>query len=148
MFRLPELNLAQCSLAETTPACTAPSTRARNRMSPRRLKTRTTSPSTIFPRPGIGRIHFQQTGFFHLLNHRHIAKSGIQEVVRFASQKLQRKLAGLLEPCRDSSGGVKATTGSSPCALRSSLVEFSFTTRRTEITLSKRQEIRELRTVI
>jgi hypothetical protein len=30
MFRLSELDLAQCSLAATTPACTTPSTRARS----------------------------------------------------------------------------------------------------------------------
>ncbi len=43
--------------------------------------------------PGIGRAHLQQAGFFHLLDHRHIAKRAIQKVVRLAGQKLQRKPA-------------------------------------------------------
>jgi len=43
----------------------------------------------------VGRIHFHQTGFLHLLSRRDIAESGIQEVVRLACQQFERKLPGL-----------------------------------------------------
>ena len=91
MFRFPALNLAQWSLAETTPGCTAPSTRACSRISPRRLKTRTVSPSAILRAWASAALISSKPGFFHLLDDRHIAKSGVQKVVRLAGQQLQRE---------------------------------------------------------
>ena len=95
MFRFPELNLAQCSRAETTPACTAPSTRARSMNVSAAVEDSYHVAIDDTTRPGIGRTHFQQAGFFHLLDHRHITKRGIQKVVRLAGQQLQRKLPRL-----------------------------------------------------
>ena len=95
MLRFPELNLAQCSLAETTPACTAPSTRARSMDVSAAVEDPYHIAIDDITRPGVGRAHFQQAGFFHLLDHRHITKRGIQKVVRLAGQQLQRKLPRL-----------------------------------------------------
>ena len=47
MFRFPGVSFAQFSFAATTPAETLPSTCAFNWISPRRLNTRTVSPSRI-----------------------------------------------------------------------------------------------------
>src|SRR5690349_16908470 len=46
-------------------------------------------------RAGIIRADFEQTHLFHLLDHRHITKRRIQEVVRFTGEKLQRELRTL-----------------------------------------------------
>ena len=120
MLRFPELNLAQLSFAETTPGLN----RAIHPRPQLDVAAAIEDPHHVAiddtTRPGIGRAHLQQAGFFHLLDHRQIAERGIQKIVRLAGQKLQRKLLRLRTVPRFV-GRSKAATGSSPCAFRSSL---------------------------
>ena len=100
MLWTPGVIFAQFSVAATTPGCTLAVHSRRSRISPRRLKTRTRSPSAMPRCSRIGRGNLQQSGFLHLLHRRQIGESRIQEIVGFAGQQFQRQMCIVLAVAR------------------------------------------------
>src|ERR1700733_13548126 len=99
------LNFAHERRAATTPAPTVPSTRALNRISPRRLNTRTGSPSLI-PRAAASLAFISSTdGRLQKL-----------ELRKLSALRANNSNGNdfLSEPFRDSLGGTNSATGSSP----------------------------------